>query len=53
VVKLYAPEVAENVREFLKDGCKNKLILQLTYYEIYELIKEKFGYEIPSGEFVI
>lgn len=47
VVKLYPPELAGTIREFLKTGCKNKLIFQLTNYEIYELIKEKFGYEIP------
>ena len=35
------------VIEFLKENCKNGTMKYFTHIDVYKLIKEKLGYQIP------
>lgn len=38
----------QKVYDFLKESCKNGTIKYMTHKALYQLIKDKLGYEIPN-----
>ncbi len=48
VAGLYSSEQRPSVRTFLKNGCASNLIYHSTHHQVYSLIKQKLGYEIPN-----
>ncbi|MFN8117382.1 MAG: hypothetical protein U0W65_14800 [Bacteroidia bacterium] len=47
VVSLYSFVQQSHVRTFLINGCQSGLIHYKTHLQVYQLIKDKLGYEIP------
>lgn len=48
VAGLYPKEQRATVREFLKEACADNSIKYSSHLEVYELIAEELGYEIPE-----
>lgn len=47
VAGLYSIDRRPNVRTLLKSGCANNTIYNSTHLQVYTLIKNKLGYDIP------
>jgi len=48
VAGLYSTERRPNVRALLTSGCANNTIYHSTHFQVYTLIKQKLGYDIPN-----
>ena len=50
VVELYSIIDQDNVRNLLTEACQDNRIYHSTHMEVYELIKEELGLDIPIEE---